>query len=177
MSHDRSYDFTILRSLRKTQAYTIADVAENSGISTAVISRIERNQAMPELETLARLAKVFGMSATDLLGLAENRLAQVTTAQHYHSGGFEFQNINFLNLQVFMGEAPAGAKASRPEVHHNDIEMCWVIAGSIELLVGPDRYVLKEGEAIQFDAMLKHEYRALQDCKLLTLHLHKGKRL
>ena len=160
-----------------TQAYTIADVAENSGISTAVISRIERNQAMPELETLARLAKVFAMSATDLLGLAENRLAQITSAQHYVSGGFHFQNINFLNLQIFLGAGPAGAKASRPEVHHNDTEICWVLIGSVELLVGPDRYVLKEGEAIQFDAMLKHEYCALQECKLLTLHLHKGKRM
>src|SRR3954470_21377181 len=135
MASGKNYDFTILRSLRKTQGYTIADVAENSGISTAVISRIERNQAMPELETLARMARVFGMSATDLLGLAENRLAEVTTAQHYVSGGFEFQNINFLNVQVFYGAGPAGAKASRPEVHHNDIEICWVISGNVELIV------------------------------------------
>ena len=177
MAQERSYDFKILRALRKTQAYTIADVAENSGISTAVISRIERNQAMPELETLARLAKVFAMSATDLLGLAENRLAQITTAQQYVSGGFKFHNVNFLNLQVFIGEGSVGAKASRPEVHHNDTEICWVLSGSVEVLVGLDRYVLKEGEAIQFDAMLKHEYIALQDCKLLALHLHKGKRM
>ena len=177
MPAQRSYDFTILRSLRKTQAYTIADVAENSGISTAVISRIERNQAMPELETLARMAKVFGMSATDLLGLAETRSAQITTAQHYTSGGFQFQNINFLNLQVFYGSGSTGARASRPEVHHNDIEVCWVISGSVELMVGADRYTLKEGEAIQFDAMLKHEYCALEDSKILTLHLHKGKRM
>jgi transcriptional regulator with XRE-family HTH domain len=75
------YNFAILRNLRKSQGYTIADVATNSGISTAVISRIERNQAMPELETLARLSKVFGISATDLLGLAENRTARIVDAQ------------------------------------------------------------------------------------------------
>jgi mannose-6-phosphate isomerase-like protein (cupin superfamily) len=177
MGTSQKYDFAILRTLRKAQGYTIADVSENSGISIAVISRIERNQAMPELETLARLAKVFGMSATDLLGLAEKRSAQISTAQHYHSGGFQFQNVNFMNLQVFLGSAIAGAKVSRPEVHHNDHEICWVVSGSIELTVGPDKYTLKENEAIQFDAMLKHEYRCLQDCKLLLLHLHKGKRM
>ncbi len=177
MNAERHYDFTILRSLRKTQGYTIADVAENSGISTAVISRIERNQAVPELETLGRMAKVFGMSATDLLGLAESRLAQITGAQQYTSGGFAFQNINFMNVQVFYGSGPAGAKASRPEVHHNDTEICWVITGKVEVVVGEDRYSLKSGEAIQFDAMLKHEYHALEDTKILTLHLHKGKRI
>ncbi len=177
MSGKQKYDFTILRTLRKTQAYTIADIAENSGISTAVISRIERNQAMPELETLARLAKVFSMSATDLLGLAEQRTAQITSAQEYTSGGFQFQNIHFMNLQVFIGTALTGAKVSRPEVHHNDNEVAWVISGSIEMTVGQDKYVLKTGEAIQFDAMLKHEYRVLEDCKILLLHLHKGKRM
>ena len=177
MTSERSYDFTILRSLRKTQGYTIADVADNSGVSTAVISSIERNQAMPELETLARMARVFSMSATDLLGLAEVRTAQITSAQHYVSGGFEFQNINFANLQIFYGTGPAGSKASRPEVHHNDLEICWVISGKVELLVGTDRHVLKEGDALQFDAMLKHEYLAVEDCKILTLHLHKGKRM
>jgi len=177
MAATRSYDFTILRSLRKTQAYTIADVAENSGISTAVISRIERNQAMPELETLARMAKVFGMSATDLLGLAEVRTAQITSAQQYVSGGFEFQNVNFADLQIFYGTGSAGSKASRPEVHHNDLEICWVISGKVELIVGSDRHVLNQGEALQFDAVLKHEYRAVEDCKILTLHLHKGKRI
>ena len=30
--------------------------------------------------------------------------------------------------------------------------------------------------ALQFDAVLKHEYHAVEDCKILTLHLHKGKR-
>jgi transcriptional regulator with XRE-family HTH domain len=171
------YNFTILRSLRKAQGYTIADVAQNSGISTAVISRIERNQAMPELETLARLSKVFGISATDLLGLAENRTARVVDAQHYSSGGFDFHNVHFMDLQIFIGTAPAGSKVNRPEVHHNDTETCWVLSGSIELMVGTDKYTLKEGEAIQFDAVLEHEYRALQDCKILLLHLHKGKRI
>ncbi len=171
------YDFTILRSLRKTQGYTIADVAQSSGISTAVISRIERNQAMPELETLARLSKVFSISATDLLGLAENRTARVVNAQHYNSGGFQFQNISFMDLQVFLGTALAGSKVNRPEVHHNDTETCWVLNGSIELMVGADKYTLKEGEAIQFDAVLEHEYRALEDCKILMIHLHKGKRM
>lgn len=172
-----NYNFSILRNLRKAQGYTIADVAQNSGISTAVISRIERNQAMPELETLARLSKVFGISATDLLGLAENRTARTVDAQHYSSGGFHFQHVQFLDLQIFLGSALAGARVNRPEVHHNDTETCWVLAGAIELRVGSDKYTLKEGEAIQFDAVLEHEYHALQDCRILMLHLHKGKRI
>ncbi len=171
------YDFSILRNLRKAQGFTIADIAQASGISTAVISRIERNQAVPELDTLARLGKAFGISATDLLGLAEFRTAQITTSQHYVSGGFQFQNVNFMNIQCFLGSALSGGTVNRPEVHHNDHEICWILQGSIEMVINDERHVLKEGDAIQFDAVLSHTYRALSDCRILILHIRKGKQI
>jgi mannose-6-phosphate isomerase-like protein (cupin superfamily) len=142
-----------------------------------VISRIERNQAVPELDTLSRLGKAFGISATDLLGLAEFRTAQITTSQHYVSGGFQFQHINFMNIQCFLGSALAGGTVNRPEVHHNDHEICWVLQGSIEMVLNEEHHVLKEGDAIQFDAVLSHTYRALSDCRILTLHIRKGKQI
>ena len=171
------YDFSILRNLRKAQGFTIADIAQASSISTAVISRIERNQAVPELDTLSRLGKAFGISATDLLGLAEFRTAQITSSQHYVSGGFQFQHINFMNIQCFLGSALAGGTVNRPEVHHNDHEICWVLQGSIEMVLNEERHVLKEGDAIQFDAVLTHTYKALSDCRILTLHIRKGKQI
>jgi len=168
------YDFSILRNLRKARGFTIADIAETSGISTAVISRIERNQAVPELDTLSRLGSAFGISATNLLGLAEFRSAQTATTQHYNSGGFQFQNINFTNVQCFLGSALAGGTVNRPEVNQNDHEVCWVLQGSIEMFLNEERHVLKEGDAIQFDAVLSYTYKALTDCRILTLHLKKG---
>jgi transcriptional regulator with XRE-family HTH domain len=173
----RQYDFSILRNLRKAQGFTIADIAQASGISTAVISRIERNQAVPELDTLSRLGKAFGISATDLLGLAEFRTAQLAHSQHYVSGGFQFQHINFMNIQCFLGSAMAGGTVNRPEVHHNDHEILWVLQGSIEMILNDERHVLKEGDAMQFDAVLSHTYRALSDCRILTLHIRKGKQI
>ena len=171
------YDFSILRNLRKAQGFTIADIAQASGISTAVISRIERNQAIPELDTLSRLGKAFGISATDLLGLAEFRTAQVTHSQHYVSGGFQFQHINFMNIQCFLGSSMAGGAVNRPEVHHNDHEIVWVLQGSIEMMLNEERHVLKEGDAMQFDAVLSHTYKALSDCRILTMHIRKGKQI
>ncbi len=175
-THQPRYDFSVIRNLRKAQGFTIADIADASGISTAVISRIERNQAVPELDTLARLSKAFSITATDLLGLAEFRIAQIAHGQHYVSGGFQFQNISYPNVQCFMGSALAGGTVTRPEVHHNDHEVLWVLAGSIEVVINGEVHILKEGEAIQFDAVQMHTYKAIQDCKILSIHLRKGKR-
>ena len=53
---------------------TLADLSKASGVSGPVISKLERNQQSAELDTLYRLGRAFGMSATDLLALAESPL-------------------------------------------------------------------------------------------------------
>jgi transcriptional regulator with XRE-family HTH domain len=69
------YDFSVLRQLRKREGLTIADLSSRSGVSPAVISKLERNQTSAELPTLFYLGRAFGMNATDLLMLAESRTA------------------------------------------------------------------------------------------------------
>ena len=43
------YDFSFLRQLRKRDDLTIGAVSARSGISAAVISKLERNQTRAEL--------------------------------------------------------------------------------------------------------------------------------
>ena len=47
------YDFSFLRELRKHEGLTIGDVSARSGISAAVISKLERNRSGVELGTLS----------------------------------------------------------------------------------------------------------------------------
>ncbi|MDE0839229.1 MAG: helix-turn-helix transcriptional regulator, partial [Kiritimatiellae bacterium] len=54
------YNFSVLRVLRKREGLTIAEVSRRTGVSPAGISKIERNQTIPGLQTLFRLARVFG---------------------------------------------------------------------------------------------------------------------
>ena len=64
------FDFTILRELRKRAGLSIGEVSAESGVSAAVISKLERNRTRAELDTLYRLARVFGITAAELLNLA-----------------------------------------------------------------------------------------------------------
>jgi transcriptional regulator with XRE-family HTH domain len=170
------YDFAVLRELRKRDELTIGDVSGRSGISPAVISKLERNQTSAELETLFRLSRVFGMTATDLLALAEKRTAQRATATAHVGGEFLFKEIQYANLRLLFGEAPKGSKVSRPEIHQDDYELCWVLAGRIRLSLPHEQHELKTGQAIQFDAILHHTYEALEGSQLIIAHLRKGKR-
>lgn len=172
----RMYDFSVLRDLRKRAELTIAAVSRTSGISAAVISKLERNQTRAELETLFKLSRVFGMSATDLLALAESRTAHKKRAKQHDSGTFHFDEVGYGNCRLLVGRAPAGARISRPEIHGDDYEVCWVRRGAVTITLPDEKYELVAGEAIQFDAILAHTYEAVEDCEMIILHLRKGKR-
>ena len=173
---EQRWDFSILRTLRKQHQWSIADLAERAEVAASVISKLERNCTRAELETLYRIAQVFSLNLSDLLALAEKRTAQQTDETRYEAGGFQFARVTYGNLRCMHGAAPAGAKLCRPEVHREDSEMCWVRRGKVAITVADKRYVLEVGAALQFDALLRHEYEVLEDCEIFIAHLKKGKR-
>jgi transcriptional regulator with XRE-family HTH domain len=170
------YDFAVLRELRKRESLTIAEVSASSGISTAVISKLERNQSMAELLTLFRLGRVFGMTAAELLALAEKRTAQEQDAETYTSAGFHFKRISYGNVQAFHGRAPAGTEHSKPEVHRDVYEICWILKGEVSVALPSEIHRLAAGQSVQFDAVLDHRYTVHEACEVLIIHLTKNKR-
>lgn len=170
------FDFSVIRRLREQHEMTLADLSTASGVSVAVISKLERNQQSAELDTLFRLARAFGLSATDLMALAESPLAHRTGEKAYRSGEFKFRQIKYANIVGLLGSAPKGAKVSRPEIHHDDTEVCWVTEGKLRLSLPHEDCILSAGESIQFDAIQQHTYEALADSQFVILHLRKDKR-
>ncbi|MCC5807476.1 MAG: helix-turn-helix domain-containing protein [Opitutales bacterium] len=172
----RLFDFRILRSLRKGAGLTIGAVSVQSGVSPAVISKLERNQTTAELETLYRLARVFQMSATDLLALAESPFAQQAGERVYEREGFRFRIVRYANMACFLAEARAGAQVSNPEIHRDDHEFCWVLHGRVRISLPAEKIELGGGESAQFDAVLEHTYEALEDSRLILVHTRKNQR-
>ena len=170
------YDFSILRTLRKRSELTIAEVSEKSGVSPAVISKLERNQTSAELETLFRIARIFDMSAADLIALAEARTGHRKDAGHREIHGFSFEQVKYSNILCLFGTAQKGEELSRPEIHEDDYEVCWVLEGEVEITLPGETHMLKAGQSLQFDAILEHAYRVVEDCRLLILHITKSRR-
>ena len=167
------YDFSILRILRKQAEMNIADVAEAAGVSASVVSKLERNQSMVELETLYRLGRVFGLSAANLLLLAERPPAEMVADSAHQSDDFSFREINIDNIRCLYGSAKAGAKVKKPKIHKNCREVCWVIAGKVRFILPYETLDVEAGQSIRFDALYEHTYEAVEDCSLIIIHLPK----
>ncbi|MBQ9772686.1 MAG: helix-turn-helix domain-containing protein [Lentisphaeria bacterium] len=169
-------DFSILRDLRKRANMSIARLSGLCGVSASVISKLERNQTTAEMETLFRIARVFGLTLSDLISLAENRRAHCVSSVRYLSGDFHFDRVAYSNLRCMHAVAPAGATVSSPELHRDDYELCWVLKGKLLFTLPEESHELCAGQSIQFDALLPHTYKALEDCEIVIVHLRKEKR-
>lgn len=170
------YNFSVIRDLRKREEMTIADLSERTGISPAVISKLERNQTVAELKTLFRLARAFGLTASEMLGLVESRTAQVKTETDRVAGDFHFRQIEFANSKCFYADAPKGASRSNPDAHRDDFEVCWVLEGKVQINLPYENHVLSAGDCLQFDAVFEHTYEVLEDCRIIIQHIRKAKR-
>ena len=60
-------------------------------------------------------------------------------------------------LQVIRSEIePGGGTGEEPYTHDSDEEFLMVLEGTLDLWVGDEHYVLREGDAITFDLHLPH---------------------
>lgn len=170
------FDFSIIRELRKKHDLSIGVLAEKSGVSAPVISKLERNLSKAELDTLYKIARVFHMSCTELLNMAEAGMTSPVTVHSHTSEDFLFRKIRYKNMECLYGQAAEGGKVSRPAIHGDDYEICWVLSGELLLTLPTEKHLLKKDDSIRFDALLEHTYEAKEDCEIILMHIKKEQR-
>lgn len=67
MSEQESMPLRNIRTVRKQQKMTLAQVAEVTGLSISFLSDLERGRTNPSLSTLKRLAACYGVQVAYLL--------------------------------------------------------------------------------------------------------------
>ena len=72
------FDFgLILKRLREEKGYSQAQLARKLNVSKSSISKYESNQSVPSVETLTRIALIYGVSLDYLVGIEKNKTISV----------------------------------------------------------------------------------------------------
>jgi transcriptional regulator with XRE-family HTH domain len=161
-----------VRELRSRKKLGLAQLAEHTGLSPAMLSKIERGHVFPTLPTLLRIAMVFGVGIDHFFVEPEKRTVSVTRKKNRlqlpESPGatapaFLFESLNFpaanRTFEAYCAEFPPGRPRTEPHSHAG-AELVYILNGQLVITIEGDDYVLDEGDAIQFDAGAPHSYRA-----------------
>ena len=155
-----------LRFVRQNAGLSQRELAKRAGVTNAAISLIENNQSSPSVSSLKKILEVIPISLTDFFSLEApeesrvffkaNDLMPITQGEvKYRQVG----DMRFHNLQILHEHYAPGADTGRAMLQHESEEGGLVISGSIELTVGDQKMILKEGDAYLFDSRKPHRFR------------------
>ena len=153
-----------IRALRQARHLTLRDVAERSGVTESFLSQVERDVTSPSIATVQRIARALDLSIAQLfveqpeLGRVVRREARRRVEYPGLQAVDEFLTANDAGrLQVILSTIQAGGGTGpEPYTHESDEEVVVVLSGVLDLWVGDEHYVLREGDTITYPSRLPH---------------------
>jgi transcriptional regulator with XRE-family HTH domain len=160
-----------IKALRESSGLSLRDLASRSGVSAPMLSQVERGETSPTLTVAARIAAGLDLRLSQLLRLDEGGSVTVVRSSQRQRGGNARRGHRFEVLTAAQpGQraelsrhmlAPGGATGAPddPPMHEpGSRETALVERGAIALVCDGQRYELKEGDCVTFDADLPHHF-------------------
>ena len=164
-----------LRALRLKKKIGLVELGRHTGLSAAMLSKVERGKLYPTLPTLLRIAMVFSVGLEYFFSNDQKRrvLAIVRRAERKRfperpdgrDVSFYFESLDFAaverKLNAYYAEfQPLPHGKARPH-HHPGVEFLSVLRGKLEMRIGTEEHALESGDSIYFDSSVPHSYRRI----------------
>jgi transcriptional regulator with XRE-family HTH domain len=155
-----------VRALRRDRGWTLEHLAELSGVSRAMISKLERGEKNPTLVVAAKVAEGLGVSLSRLVGIEERRRVvfvprEARMVMRDPETGFERQLLSprFGGLEFIRNVVPEGSTSGEFPPHRRGVEEYVVVEkGRLRVVLGGEEHVLEEGDAAYFEADAAHRF-------------------
>jgi len=157
-----------VREMRKRRGMTLEVLAEKSGVSRAMISKLERGEKNPTLVVAARIAEGFGITLSGLLGTEERREVIVVPKERRMVmrdpvTGFERQllspSLGARGVEFVRNVVPEGSSSGELPPHRKGAEEYVVVErGRLRAVLGGEEHLLDEGDALYFEADVPHRF-------------------
>ena len=170
-----------LRTLRLRKKMGLVELGRHTGLSPALLSKIERGRLVPTLPTLLRIALVFSVGLEHFFQPSTRpTLAVVRRAERKRFpdqpgrsiAAYHFESLDFPALERAMNGyyVEFGGPASEPH-RHPGAELIYVIEGQLLVTVGSASESLDAGDSMYFDSSVEHHYarRGRTTCRAVVV--------
>ena len=167
-----------LRSLRTSKRLTLSRLAAETGLSTALLSKLETDRMIPTLPTLATICRVYGVGLNYFFAEPARHALSITRKAHLQGDGRVPESVKVTPLNA-EGEgfrlvaqivefAPGGSTVAMNAFHETGA-VVYVLEGRLRLDAGGLHEVLETGDCacmesempLAWSAADKHRCRVL----------------
>ncbi len=160
-----------VRHRRKELRLTLEALAKQSGVSTSMLSLIERGETNPTLATVWALARTLDVDVSEMIGVQKSdravridNVSPTATPELRTEDGLcvlrilspadRADTLEWYDLKVAPGGVLASAAHARGTREH-----LTVLEGELQLLSGSEQSVVIEGATARYPADVPHEIR------------------
>ena len=149
-----------IRREREDRDWSLTDLAELSGVSRAMINRVERGESSPTAVLLGKLSGAFQLSASELLARSEGATGRLTPSDSAPvwidpATGYRRRQVTGGGFPVDLTEVilPAGARVEYPaSAFAFNRHAIWVLEGELAFTEGDDTHRLIAGDVLELGA-------------------------
>ena len=160
-----------VRAIRLKKKMGLVELGRHTGLSPAMLSKIERGQMFPTLPTLLRIALVFSVGLDYFFAGNQKAVVGVVRRQDRmrfpekpgeRDVAYEFESLDFPALERRLNAYYAEflqTPAEKLRMHqHPGGEFIYVLAGTLRVNVGGDEHTLEARDSMYFDSGVPHGY-------------------
>jgi transcriptional regulator with XRE-family HTH domain len=154
-----------LRAARQALGYTLDQLAASSGLTKGFLSRIERDETSPSVASLITLCEVMSLDVGSLFTVPEVALVRRDSAPAINLGGTGVTEKLMTprgqsRLQLIHSSIdPGGTGGSDFYTINCELEVLYVLKGSVELILTDRRQRLTTGDSLTFAGGEPHTWR------------------
>ncbi len=163
-----------VRALRERSGSTLEQLSQRSGVSRAMLSKVERGEKSPTIGVATRIAHALEAPLSMLIGVPEERraVAFVRKGQRHvfrdEETGFERHLLSPAivgsNVEVLYHFLPARTSTGKLPPYPAGTEKHVVLLhGGLVVAMRDSESVLEEGDALYFEADVEHAFENRTD--------------
>ncbi|MBE2318643.1 helix-turn-helix transcriptional regulator [Solirubrobacter sp. CPCC 204708] len=166
-----------VRSAREARGLSANALAERSGVSRAMIAKVERAEAQPTAALLGRLSAALGLTLSELVARAERSDRRLVRAGEQPTWtdpdtGYRRRALSPVAggpLELVEVELPAGAEIAYPADAYAFIhQQIWMLDGSLTIREDGSAHDLEPGDCIEFPVPSARTFLARGACRYLV---------
>lgn len=159
---------TQIKEIRKQKGYTIQDLANATGISKGMLSKVENGRTIPSLSSLFSITSALKIDLSLFFNNIEsnNSLKYQIKRKHEYSQVERENALGFLYnviLDYEIGDLilktvtlELAPNSQREKVSTDGYELKYILEGEVEYHIGDEKVTLYEGDTILFDGRIPH---------------------
>ncbi len=154
-----------LKAARLAARKSMAEVAEQSGLTKGFVSKIERDLANVSVASLIRLCEALDVSVGSLFQASIGEVVRRDAYPPINFGGRKMTEYLLTpsgekRVQAILSDIePGGGSGDEPYSLPADVEFVFVLAGQLQITVAGEQIILEQGDAFTFPPSTQHTFR------------------